>query len=863
MSLTGQLQNQHIYSNTTGVSGTGVIGGTDLGLMNLIEGNVTGVSGFTGVIQFSRIAGNGVGIAATNGLLITHDLIYKNTTTGIAVNGDAGVRIVSNTIYSPLGDSIRIDGSSSNIEVRGNIIWSETGYDLYVANDSQTGFFSDYNDLHATGTGRVAYWTKDFTDILDLQADVAAYDLHSIGRTVVNPLWSEPKFLNRAWDDYRVFDLVAGLRFSSPTVDAGDPLTDQGVPAFYTNLLLNPGFESSVTNWTVNLNAGTKSSNPSPFEGASYFYGGNIQQGFAEQTVNLLTAGFTAGDLDSQDLVVVFGGRIRSFNELPRDQGQITVTFLDGGNVEVGVGGLAVAQNVADRWELVGGRLHLPAGTRNLKFRFEGTLKTGGTNDSYLDGAFLYVVNDAVSPNQGGYGNTVLETSEPARAHLALRFPDLYTDWERDKPRLIRWDSFNNTGESNVKIDLYQDDPVHGPAFLLTIAAATADDGEYNWIPFTSGINFGTYGLRIVISYVGDNGVLDRGTESFTVPESGDTYWVDDASNTGDEYTPTATGSNRNTGKLATAPKPNPVNVLRTYELASGATLNVDTGVYPLIYTVTATAKPGVGLGLDRGFLLRGPTDPNKVAEFVTAIPNNANETLIYMDDADLMTVRNLTLTGGFHGLWATGGTNGLTLERVLVRNNAGNGILIDGNSDFTLLKDITADNHQGSYDGVQIVGGAGGVIQNLLSTNNRYGLYVSATAVTINGATLYNNRAAGIRQEGGTSGTWDSLLVYGNGSGIELAGTLTITNAVVRENVGNGIDEYTSSGSLNLQNAEVYGNLNGVIIRQGQVTNSRIYNNVSIGVYAPYLPVTLTGNTIYSNDYGFYSDATVAAPRR
>src|SRR5439155_7878081 len=209
---------------------------------------------------------------------------------------------------------------SSNIEVRSNILWAHAGYDVFVANDSQTGSWSDYNDLHASGTGRVAYWTKDFTDILDLQADVALIDLHSIGRTVVNPLWSEPRFVNRALDDYGVFGLVAGLRFSSPTVDAADPLTDQGFLAagmagLEPNLLANADFESGVTGWTVNVGGATKGGNPAAFEGSSYFFAGPVGVGFAMQTIDLLAAGFTAAQLDSQDLVVVFGGRMRSLNE--------------------------------------------------------------------------------------------------------------------------------------------------------------------------------------------------------------------------------------------------------------------------------------------------------------------------------------------------------------------------------------------------------------------------------------------------------------------------------------------------------------------------------------------------------------------
>ena len=54
----------------------------------------------------------------------------------------------------------------------------------------------------------------------DWQADVARFDLPSVGTTVVNPRWSEPRFFNRAQDDYRILDLTAGQRFSSPSSDA-------------------------------------------------------------------------------------------------------------------------------------------------------------------------------------------------------------------------------------------------------------------------------------------------------------------------------------------------------------------------------------------------------------------------------------------------------------------------------------------------------------------------------------------------------------------------------------------------------------------------------------------------------------------
>ena len=42
---------------------------------------------------------------------------------------------------------------------------------------------------------------------------------------------------------------------------------------------------------------------------------------------------------------------------------------------------------VADRWELVGDRIAVPAGTVRVKYRFETVLASGATNDGHLDAA--------------------------------------------------------------------------------------------------------------------------------------------------------------------------------------------------------------------------------------------------------------------------------------------------------------------------------------------------------------------------------------------------------------------------------------------------------------------------------------------
>ena len=343
-----------------------------------------------------------------DGLKLFHNLIYRNTQTALLVGDVSDVRIVNNTFYAETGDLVRVQGGASNVEVRNNILWAEAGYDIYVANDSQSGFFSDYNDLYAGPNGTLVYWTKDFFDILDWQADVARFDLHSIGRTVVDPLWARPAFHNLARDDYRVFGLSASQRFASPTIDQADPRADQSIPAFYQNLLLNPGFEAGLDSWSTNAEASVRTATPAPFDGAQYFFAGTVADGFAEQRVSV-PAGAVA-DIDASDLELVFGGRIRSADETPVDRGRIEITFYAADGTTVLGTAVARSDNPTERWDLVGERVQVPVGTREVLYRFEVDRDTGTTADSYLDHGFVHLVSEAVAPNLGAYGSSVFET---------------------------------------------------------------------------------------------------------------------------------------------------------------------------------------------------------------------------------------------------------------------------------------------------------------------------------------------------------------------------------------------------------------------------------------------------------------------
>ena len=80
---------------------------------------------------------------------------------------------------------------------------------------------------------------------------------------------------------------------------------------------VNGGFEDLLAGWSTSSGAAASSDAAYAYEGDRYFAAGAIEEGFAQQTVDLVTAGYSPSQLDSQDYELVFGGRIRSADEAP------------------------------------------------------------------------------------------------------------------------------------------------------------------------------------------------------------------------------------------------------------------------------------------------------------------------------------------------------------------------------------------------------------------------------------------------------------------------------------------------------------------------------------------------------------------
>jgi parallel beta-helix repeat protein len=224
-----QILANDIHHNATGLTGSDTLGPLDWSLPNDIHDNDIGVATSTGAVaRFNRIHANTIGVAVGSNSAVVSNLIYRNTGTlvddgsgmlsysgrGVLLSGTQGAMVENNTIYTPAGDGIRLQGSASGNHLRNNIVWTENGYDLYVANDSQQAFASDYNNFFTTAghSGVVAERLCRCRRLM-IESDTIHTDWHDRSRSTLDNL----QFVNLAADDYHLADLV------STSIDAGDP----------------------------------------------------------------------------------------------------------------------------------------------------------------------------------------------------------------------------------------------------------------------------------------------------------------------------------------------------------------------------------------------------------------------------------------------------------------------------------------------------------------------------------------------------------------------------------------------------------------------------------------------------------------
>ncbi|MCA9156263.1 MAG: right-handed parallel beta-helix repeat-containing protein, partial [Planctomycetales bacterium] len=203
--------------------------------LNRVFNNQIGVwdSASEATIRRNVVYSNSIGIQATPygsyspEPTIESNLVYDNANFGLLIGNAFRATIASNTVFQAVGDAVRIQDQSENVQLANNILWVESGAAIHVADDSQTGFSSDYNLFHqgADINAVVGFWNG--------AATAALVDWQSATSQDANSATGDPLFIDRnGADNVFGFDPATQtdgglddnfhLAKSSPAIDRGN-----------------------------------------------------------------------------------------------------------------------------------------------------------------------------------------------------------------------------------------------------------------------------------------------------------------------------------------------------------------------------------------------------------------------------------------------------------------------------------------------------------------------------------------------------------------------------------------------------------------------------------------------------------------
>ena len=207
------------------------------------------------------------------------------------------------------------------------------------------------------------------------------------------------------------------------------------------------------------------------------------------------------------------------------------------------------------------------------------------------------MVPNTISSDMGAYGNTAAPVSAATDQSIHLESPDLYTNWTLSQPHQI---ALGDDGQHRQWAGQYRS-VSHGQRRADACDAHRDVGGRHELAHMdagNSGLSGNLSGLWIQVSLVSNSAISDRGSETFSIVSPGTSFYINDGSITGDQYS-TAAGSNRNTGMSPSSPLPMLTTLLREYTLNSSDTIFIDNGSYntfaPAVFSSLSTLGTGAG----------------------------------------------------------------------------------------------------------------------------------------------------------------------------------------------------------------------------------------------------------------------------
>ncbi|MCX5661643.1 MAG: right-handed parallel beta-helix repeat-containing protein [Planctomycetota bacterium] len=856
-----QVSGNVVYDNSNGIQGGGLVSG------NRVFGNSVAGIVDAALAKGNQAYSNGIGIVSA--YKVENNLVYANTVAGIEVHGGNAqnhTRVLNNTVYQPTGDGVRVDTNASGIDIRNNIIQVGAGVALTVDASSQSGFSSDYNLIHSTGSGTVAKWgAQAFADLVTYSTTLG-FDAHSFD--------ADPDFVNPPGVDFALgYDIAAKVdhgqddnfhlspptgsgEFSepqSPGIDAGDPLSYFLSEPQPNGGRINLGFEG-------NTPQATPSASPAVVVLAPHG-GEQIQEGspFTIQWTSLGIASQAPVSFINVGGPTVGQYLFGNYQTLPTNQASIlgSTNFSQTTNQPVDTSGvtnpapMAVYQSMAFANSATGNRisfsLPVPDGAYSIRLHFaDPFFDQAGfrTFDIKLQNATVKsnydIVADAGAPLKAATQTFSVNAAGGQGIQLDLvgtspLNPDL-------GPLIsgIELVSINPAGAASAKFDLAVSVD-NGTTYAPITAGIVADRfgaGSFLWTagPQSNGTN-----ALVKVTSEDQPTVSGASPQAFQIVPGGHNFYVNDNSLTGDEYT-TAVGNDANSGKAPSAPMATLSALLASYKPHAGDTVFVDSGTYNLLQNVTLTADYA-------GVTIVGPTGAGHQALFDRGAGAFGTYGFDLQTGASNITLDHLSITGAYVGVhFVTGPFGGSAIDHVSITNST----IFDNN--FIGI-DLPYGNTNTLISGNTIYGDLSD-----FSTFQRTGISAAAPSTTISGNTLYSLNAVDFQADYGMTVSGDGSLVTGNTVhdagrfGIYATNAVTVSNNTAynfirSDNLGTGIS--VSYGAAAVGNTVHDSNL-GIDAHEPKtsVTGNRVYNNTRLGIFTNGNPV-VRGNTVYSNPIG------------
>ena len=773
--------NNLAHENQDGFSVTGV--------ETTLEGNRAfanlsyGIRGFgDSRLIHNRVYNNQVGIGLIQGsvetAIVTNNLIYDNVGAGLVVD-EIDSRIWNNTIVQPLGVGVLLAGGAEQVRFENNIIQAGGDLAIEVSNFTSTLVDSDYNLVSLNDGAQFARaGASDVTDGLQWYQEFGQGRNSRIGTDSI----FTPQFLDAdGVDDVRGF--VSGtdhgadddfrLSPSSPAIDAANPRIESSGELSPNGSRSNLGAFGGSVDAASSLDSSLSIINPKPFSrfeigtvlpiewiaaGAAVVDPADAQY---EQTVlNATPRGYwrlddtgsviqdisgssNDGSIVGQvvvDQVGAFGGdgnaamqfgESNSYVSIPNSASLNAPVFTVGAwvyaNDELSDFDTIVSKTSSFTWNN-GFGLYYHSGqvrffvdddslTANPSAKLESHKWTHvlGTFDGnraslYVDGVLagtqegLAGFGMASAPLNIGYGGTT-DREWPGKIDEVTYFDRVLSGAEVAAQA-------NRHATSTVEIALV--DLVEGTTQTLESSLTTR--GTLDWIvpsDLTPGAN---YQIQVKSQ---DTQAAFATSPLIQIVNPGNQYFVNDDSIIGDEYT-TAVGSDANDGKTPDSPMKSIQALMQSYELGIGDVIFIDTGNYKLLSNLRLEE-------MHSGITIRGPEQIGNEAIFDRA-DSSTDSHVIELAGVDDAVLSNLSLTGGYHGVFAAigAGSNRNQLLGIRSYDNLRTEVwLQDSNNENTIEGGEFFDSTATNWHGIQLDSDGNLVLDNRLQ-DHQYGIFSS-----------------------------------------------------------------------------------------------------------------------------------------